>query len=352
MGLFSKVLDWIPGRDLGSMGKKDLAMDLGTANTLIYVKGKGIVLNEPSYIAINTQDNSIHAVGMEAKVMWGRAPRHIQVYRPIKDGVINDLEPAQLMIKHFINKALSRLGRILKPRIIICVPSGITQVEKKAVIDAAIQCGAGKVYLIEEPMAAAIGAGLAIDHPQGVMVVDIGGGTTDVAIISMGVPAVSDSKRVAGDEMDNAIVQYVRKNHHLMIGQLEAEEVKIRIGSAYPTEEGETCPVRGRDLVTGTPKEVVLTPAQVAQAIQDPLHQILEIIRDVLDRTTPELQSDIHREGIFLTGGGSLVKGMDRFIEEHISIPVTMAEDPLTSVVEGAGRALEEIHRFKKAFLT
>ncbi len=351
MGFFSKILG-LPGKELGSVGKKDIAMDLGTANTLLYVKGKGIVLNEPSYIAINTQDNSIHAVGLEAKVMWGRSPRHIQVHRPIKDGVINDLEPAQLMIKHFINKALSRLGRIFKPRMIICVPSGITQVEKKAVIDAALQCGAGKVFLIEEPMAAAIGAGLAIDSPQGVMVVDIGGGTTDVAIISMGAPAVSDSKRVAGDEMDTAIVQYVRHNHQVMIGQLEAEEVKIRIGSAYPDPQGETCSVRGRDLVTGTPKEVVLTSAQVAEALQGTLHQILEIIRDVLDQTTPELQSDIHREGIFLTGGGSLVRGMDRFIEEHIGIPVRMAEDPLISVVLGAGRALEEINRFKKAFIT
>ncbi len=351
MGFFSKIFG-ISGKELGSVGKKDIAMDLGTANTLIYVKGKGIVLNEPSYIAINTHDNSIHAVGLEAKVMWGRSPRHIQVHRPIKDGVINDLEPAQLMIKHFINKALSRMGRILKPRMIICVPSGITQVEKKAVIDAALQCGAGKVFLIEEPMAAAIGAGLAIDSPQGVMVVDIGGGTTDVAIISMGAPAVSDSKRVAGDEMDTAIVQYVRHNHQVMIGQLEAEEVKIKIGSTYPNDSSETCSVRGRDLVTGTPKEVVLTSAHVAQALQGTLHQILEIIRDVLDQTTPELQSDIHREGIFLTGGGSMVKGMDRFIEEHIGIPVRMAEDPLISVVMGAGRALEEINRFKKAFLT
>ena len=351
MGILSKIFGKLPGSGIGSVGK-DIAMDLGTANTLVYVKGKGIVLNEPSYIAINTQEGAIHAVGMEAKVMWGRAPRHIEVYRPIKDGVINELQPAQLMIKYFINKALSRLGRILKPRIIICVPSGITQVEKKAVIDAALQCGAGKVFLIEEPMAAAIGAGLAIDNPQGVMVVDIGGGTTDVAVISMGATAVSDSKRVAGDEMDSAIVQYVRTNHHLMIGQLEAEEVKIKIGSAYPEDNGETCPVRGRDLVTGTPKEVVLSSTQVAEAIQTPLSQILEIIREVLDKTTPELQSDIHREGIFLTGGGSLIKGMDQFIEEHISIPVKMADDPLTSVVRGAGRALEEFHRFKKAFIT
>ncbi len=346
MKLISKVLDKLP-----TSGSRDLAMDLGTANTLIYVKGKGIVLDEPSFIAINTQNKSIHAVGMEAKVMWGRAPREIRIHRPIRDGVINDLEPSQLMIKHFIGKTLSRI-RILKPRFVICVPSGITQVEMKAVIDAALQCGAGKVHLIEEPMAAAIGAGLAVDRPQGFMVVDIGGGTTDVAVISMGAVANSQSARVAGDEMDKAVVQYVKGKHHMIIGDLESEEVKIQIGSAYSQDESESFPVRGRDLVRGVPKEVRLTPSQVAEAIQGPLHQVLEIIREVLNDTSPELQSDIHRGGIFLTGGGSLIRGMDRYIEEYIGVPVKKVEDPLTSVVKGAGKALEELPRFKKAFIT
>ena len=346
MKLISKLLGKLP-----TLSSKDLAMDLGTANTLIYLKGKGIVLNEPSFIAINTQNNSVHAVGMEAKVMWGRAPKEIQIHRPIRDGVINNLDLAQLMIKHFIGKALSRF-RILKPRFVICVPSGITQVEMKAVIEAALQCGAGKVHLIEEPMAAAIGAGLAVDRPQGFMVVDIGGGTTDVAVISMGAVANSQSARVAGDEMDKAIVQYVKEKHHIIIGDLEAEEVKIQVGSAYPQGEDKTFPVRGRDLVRGVPKEVHLASAQVAEAIQEPLHQISEIIREVLNDTSPELQSDIHREGIFLTGGGSLIRDIDRYIEEHIGVPVKRVKDPLTSVVKGAGKALEEFPRFKKALIT
>ncbi len=344
MGFLSRIVE-----RFSIPSSRDLAMDLGTANTLIYVKGEGIVLNEPSFIAINIQTGSIHAVGMEAKVMWGRAPKEIKIHRPIRDGVINDMEPAQLMIKHFISKSLSRV-RILKPRFAICVPSGITQVEMKAVIDAALQCGARKVYLIEEPMAAAIGAGLEVERPQGFMVVDIGGGTTDVAVISMGAVANSQSARVAGDEMDKAIVQYVKEHHHMIIGDLEAEEVKIQVGSVYPQGE-DSYPVRGRDLVRGVPREIHITGSQVAEAIKEPLHQILDIIREVFDETSPELQSDIHRGGIFLTGGGSLIQGMDRYIEECIGVPVRKVEDPLTSVVKGAGRALEEFKRFRNAFI-
>jgi rod shape-determining protein MreB len=339
----------IPGDRVSSIAQ-DLAVDLGTANTLIYVREKGIVLNEPSYIAMNTRDNSIHAVGMEAKVMYGRAPRNIKVLRPIKDGVISDPDATNLMIKSYVGKVISKV-RLFKPRFMICVPSGITQVEMRAVMDAAFQCGAGKVHLIEEPMSAAIGSGLPVDETRGFMVVDIGGGTTDVAVISMGSIASSESARVAGDEMDEAIVDYVRRDHQVLIGVLEAEEAKIKIGSAYPDANGETWSVKGRDLSMGTPKEVILTASQVAEAIEEPLEQILKIVRDVMDNTTPELHSDIYSRGIFLTGGGSLINGIDRFIQERIGVPVKKAHDPLTSVVKGAGRALEEFDRYKKSLV-
>lgn len=349
MKLLSSVMKIFSGRLFPFRGK-DIAMDLGTANTLIYLKGRGVVLNEPSFVAIERGKGELYAVGMEAKVMWGRSPKNIEVMRPIKDGVISDLEVTNMMIRAFINKVYQKL-RIVKPRFVICIPSGITQVERRAVIDVALQCGAGKVFLIEEPMSAAIGSGLPVDEPRGCMVVDIGGGTTDVAIISMGGISASESARVAGDEMDEAIVDYVRKRHHILIGLLEAEEVKIQIGCVHPSEERTSYTVRGRDLATGSPREIELTEAEVAEAIEQPVEAVMETIRKVMDSSSPELVSDVARQGIFLTGGGALLRGLDSLIEEHMSVPVRVAEEPLFSVVKGAGRALEEFERFKKAFV-
>ena len=332
---------------LAGMFSNDLAVDLGTANTLVYVRGEGIVLNEPSIVAIHQADHSVLAVGHEAKAMLGRTPGNIVAIRPLKDGVIADFDVTEKMLHHFISK-VHRRRTLVRPRIVVGVPSGITQVEKRAVRDSAMQAGAREVYLIEEPMAAAIGAGLPVGEPTGSMVVDIGGGTSEVAVISLGGIVVSQSIRVGGDELDEAIINYVKKEYKLLIGQQTAEEVKLEIGSAYPLEEEVQAEIRGRDLVSGLPKTVVLTSEEVRAALEEPLVQIIDAIKETLDRTPPELASDIMDRGIMLAGGGSLLQGLDERLRDETQMPAHRAESPLTCVAVGSGRSLEEfeaIHR-------
>ncbi|MGE5483200.1 MAG: rod shape-determining protein [Bacteroidota bacterium] len=319
---------------------RDLGIDLGTANTLVYVKGRGIVLQEPSVVAINRETKEILKVGAEAKRMVGRTPGNIIAVRPLKDGVIADFDVTERMLNYFINKS-SRRGLFWHPRVLIGVPCGVTEVEKRAVVDAAQSAGAGEARLIEEPMAAAIGAGLPVAEATGNMVVDIGGGTTEVAVISLGGIVAFRSIRVAGDELDEAIVQYVRRTYNLLIGERTAEQVKIQIGSAYPTEEEESVEVRGRDLVSGLPRTIAVTTSEIREALAEPVTAIVESVRNTLERTPPELAADIMERGIVMTGGGALLRGLDRLIAEHTSMPVHVAEDPLTAVVTGCGIALD-----------
>jgi len=341
--LFDKILGFF---------SKDLAIDLGTANTLIYVKGRGIVLNEPSVVVVHTGTKDVVAVGKEAKDMLGKTPTSLAAIRPMKDGVIADFEITKLMIKYFIKKVHNR-RLFVRPRCVICVPSGITQVEKRAVIDSALQSGAREVYLIEEPMAAAIGAGLPIEEPVGNMIVDIGGGTTEVAVISLSGIVYSKSIRVAGDEMDEAIVQYIKRVHGLLIGLTKAEEIKIKIGSAYAMEEDKKeIEIKGRDVATGAPKTIIISDEEIRQAIADPVNAILETIEIALERTPPELISDIIDRGIVLTGGGALLKGLDKLIEKRIQLPVILPENPLTCVVMGTGSALDEMRLLKKVAIS
>ncbi len=338
------------GRILG-LFSKDMAMDLGTANTLIYLKGKGVVLNEPSVLAYYTDTNKVAAIGAEAKSFIGRVPKGMEVVRPLKDGVISDFDMAQKMIRIFLERAY-RKTNIFKPRLIVCVPSGITQVEKKAVIDASLAAGAREVYLIEEPMAAAIGADLEIDKPKGSMVVDIGGGTTEVAVISLFSIVYSESVRVAGDEMDEAISRYLQKKYKLLVGENQAEEIKIKYGSAYPMEDDEEeVEITGKDVVDGIPKRVKIRKREIREALKDPLDAIVEAVKKALERTPPELASDIYDRGIVITGGGALLRGLDRLISENTGLYVQVAEDPLTSVVLGTGKALEKMKLYKRVFI-
>ncbi len=333
---------------LASMFSNDLAVDLGTANTLVYVRGHGIILDEPSIVAINQRDRSLLAVGHEAKAMLGRAPGTIQVIRPMRDGVIADFDVTQMMLHSFITK-VQRRGTLAHPRIIIGVPSGITQVEKRAVRDSAIQAGAREVYLIGEPMAAAIGAGLPIAEPGANMIVDIGGGTTEVAVISLSGMVCANSVRIAGDEMDDAIIQHLRKRSNLLIGQRQAEEIKIRLGSAYPQgPERQPMAVKGRDLVRGFAKTIVISEAEVRQALREPVLIIVEAIRACLEQIPPELAADIVDTGIVLTGGGALLQGLDVLIREKTCLPVTVSDEPLSCVDRGAGRVLDELALLKK----
>jgi rod shape-determining protein MreB len=331
----------------------DLAIDLGTANTLVYVKGEGIVCNEPSVVAVqkdNRGSRRVLAVGAEAKRMVGRTPGNINAIRPLKDGVIADFEITEAMLRYFIQKIHNR-KTLVRPRIIICVPFGVTEVEKRAVRESAESAGAREVYLVEEPMAAAIGAGLPVGEPTGNMVVDIGGGTSEVAVISLGGIVVSQSIRVGGDELDDSIINYVKKEYKLLIGQQTAEEVKLEIGSAYPMEEEVQAEIRGRDMVSGLPKTVVLTSEEIRQALEEPLSQIIDAVKETLDRTPPELASDIMDRGIMLAGGGSLLQGLDERLREETQMPAHLAESPLTCVAVGSGRSLEEfevIHRTNK----
>ncbi len=335
--MFKKVLDGF---------SNDLAIDLGTANCLVYAKDGGIIVNEPSVVAVHQGfrgEQKVLAVGDKAKQMLGRTPGSIKAIRPMKDGVIADFEVTQAMLKHFIQKSMNG-SKLVKPRIIICIPFGITQVEKRAVKESAEQAGAREVYLIEEPMAAAIGAGLPITDPSGNMIVDIGGGTTEVAVISLGGIVYSKSVRVAGDKFDDAIVNYIKKKYSLLIGERTAEMIKVSIGNAYPfDEEVKTYEVKGRDLIAGAPKTIEVTSHEVRKALSDPIAEVIEAIKTSLEKTPPELAADIVDNGIILAGGGSLLANLDILIKEKTGLPVSLAEDPLTCVVRGCGTALENI---------
>ena len=334
----------------GGLSGRDMAVDLGTANTLVYVRGRGIVLSEPSVVAIDQRSGEVHAVGVEAKRMLGRTPGTITAIRPLKDGVIADFDVTEQMLRHFIHKANG--NRFAHPRVIVCVPSGVTGVEKRAVEEATLSAGARQAYLIEEPMAAAIGAGLPVSDPTGNMIVDIGGGTTEVAVISLGGIVVSQSIRVGGDEMDEAIMNHLRKEYKLLIGQQTSEEVKLEIGSAWVLPEEVQAEVRGRDMLSGLPKTVVIGSEDVRRALDEPVSQILDAIRGTLDKTPPELAADIMDRGIVLAGGGALLLGLDQRLRGDTHMPVHVAESPLTCVAVGSGRSLEEfeaIHRSARA---
>jgi rod shape-determining protein MreB and related proteins len=334
---------------LTGLGSRDVAVDLGTANTLVYVRGRGIVLSEPSVVAIDSRTGEVHAVGVEAKRMLGRTPGNIQAIRPLKDGVIADFDVTEQMLRHFIRKV--HQSRWAHPRVVVCVPSGVTGVEKRAVEEACLSAGARQAYLIEEPMAAAIGAGLPVGEPTGNMVVDIGGGTSEVAVISLGGIVVSESIRIGGDELDEAIINYVKREYKLMIGQQTAEKVKLEIGSAFPLAEEVQAEIRGRDLVSGLPKTIVLTSEEVRKALEEPLGAIIDAVKETLDRTPPELGSDIIDRGIMLAGGGALLRGLDERVRDETQMPAHLPESPLTCVALGSGRSLdafEAIHRTNK----
>jgi len=324
-----------------------MAVDLGTANTLVYVKGRGIVLSEPSVVAIDQRTGDVHAVGIEAKRMLGRTPGNITAIRPLKDGVIADFDVTEQMLRHFIQKV--HQNRWAHPRVVVCVPSGVTGVEKRAVEEATLSAGARQAYLIEEPMAAAIGAGLPVGEPTGNMIVDIGGGTTEVAVISLGGIVVAQSIRVGGDELDEAIVNYVKREEKLMIGTQTAEEVKLEIGSAFALRDEMEAEIRGRDMISGLPKTVVLSSEQVREALEEPVSQIVEAVKVTLDRTPPELASDIMDRGIVLAGGGSLLNGLDERLRDETEMPIHLADSPLTCVAVGSGRSLEEFEVMRKS---
>lgn len=326
---------------------RDMGIDLGTANTLVTVKGRGIILDEPSIVAIDKEKNRILAVGKEAKRMVGRTPGNIVAIRPLKDGVIADFDTTEKMLRYFIQKVHKNIA-FARPRIVMCVPSGITAVEKKAVVEATEQAGARAAYIIEEPLAAAIGADLPIDEPTGSMIVDIGGGTSEVAVLSLGGIVVSRSLRIGGDEMDEAIIYYLKKENNLLLGERTAEKIKMEIGSAFPLENEEKMEVNGRDLVTGLPKTIILTSQQIRSALEKTLVDIINSIIEVLDNTPPELSSDIMKRGIVLTGGGALLKGLVERISRETHCPVYMAENPLACVAIGAGKCVEDFATLKK----
>jgi rod shape-determining protein MreB len=336
----SRILDKILG-----FFSNDLAIDLGTANTCVYVKGKGIVLREPSVVAVkrdNRGNNKVLAVGAEAKRMLGRTPGNIVAIRPMKDGVIADFEVTEAMLRHFISK-VHNSRRLVRPRIVICVPTGITQVEKRAVRESAQSAGAREVFLIEEPMAAAIGADLPITEPTSNMVVDIGGGTTEVAVISLAGIVYSKSVRIGGDKMDEAILQHVKRKYNMLIGESSAEDIKMTIGSAYPLDEELVMDVKGRDLVSGIPQNITITSEEVRKAISEPVDSIVQAVRIALEQTPPELAADIVDRGIVLTGGGALLKGLDNLLREETSLPITVVEDPLSTVALGSGKVLDNL---------
>jgi len=334
---------------LGFMGR-DMAVDLGTANTLVYVRGRGIVLNEPSVVALNTNSGQIVAVGLEAKRMIGRTPANIIAVRPLKDGVIADFDVTERMLRYFIQKVHRRAG-LAKPRIVIAVPSGITGVEQSAVKEAGHQAGARRVYIIEEPMAAAIGAGLPVNEPTGNMVVDIGGGTTEVAVISLGGIVTAQSIRVGGDELDQAIISFAKKEYSLTLGERTAEEIKVTLGSAYEMPDEPSAEIRGRDLVTGLPKTVVISAAEIRKAMSDTLTVIVDAVRTTLDKCPPELAGDVMDRGIVVTGGGALLRGLDQRLREETSMPIHVAEQPLESVALGTGRCVEDFETLRQVLV-
>jgi len=331
---------------------KDIGIDLGTANTLVYVKGKGIVINEPSVVAINQRTKQILAIGTEARRMVGRTPPHIVANRPLVDGVISDFEVTEAMLRYFIDKVHAQTYAFLRrPRVVIGIPSGVTEVEKRAVQDAAMNAGASEAYLVEEPMAAAIGSRLNVQDAQGSMIVDIGGGTTEIAVISLGGIVISKSIRMAGDEMNENIIQYARDNFNLLLGVRSAEDLKIKIGSAYPLPEPMTGRIRGRDLVSGLPKEVAITDTQVRDALMHSLKIIVNSIKAVIEEIPPELISDILDKGIVMAGGGALLKGLDKLVHEATQMPITIAEDPLTCVVRGTGVIVEDLENLREVLV-
>jgi rod shape-determining protein MreB len=330
---------------------RDMAVDLGTANTLVYVRGKGIVLNEPSVVAINSKDSAILAVGTEAKRMIGRTPGNILAIRPLKDGVIADFETTERMLRYFIQK-VHRRSYFAKPRIVVCVPSGITGVEQRAVKDAGYQAGARRVFIIEEPMAAAIGADLPVNEPTGNMVVDIGGGTTEVAVISLGGIVTSQSIRTGGDELDAAIITYVKKEYSLMLGERTSEEIKMAIGSAFPSPDEPHAEIRGRDLVSGLPKTIVVSSEEIRKAIEEPVNAIVDAVKTTLDKCPPELSGDIMDRGIVLTGGGALLRGLDERLRHETGMPVHIADNPLQSVAMGSGKCVEEFEVLQKVLIS
>ena len=325
----------------------DLAMDLGTANTLIYITEKGIVLNEPSVVAINVDENAVEAVGIEAKKMYGRTHSQVNTIRPMKSGVIADFDVTNQMIQYFIKKVLNQY-RFLKPRLVVGVPTCITQVEKKAVIDASLMAGIREVHLVEEPMAAAIGVGIPVHRAEGNMIIDIGGGTTDVAVISLSAIAYGESVRVAGDEIDESIVRYMRLQHHLNIGVFEGERTKMEIGSAFPQLGTLTSEIKGLNVKTGVPMSITISDEEIREALKEPLTTIIAVIMRALEKIPPELSSDIHSNGIYLTGGGALIRGLDKMIEEKTTLKVFIPEEPLLSIVKGAGAVLNDFSNMKK----
>ena len=335
--ILKRILGWF---------SSDLAIDLGTANTLVYARGKGIVVSEPSVVAVVKDargPDKVKAVGEEAKEMLGRTPGNIVATRPMKDGVIADFEVAEAMLRHFIERVHNRSSSLVRPRIVIAVPSGITSVEQRAVREAALSAGAREVYLIEEPMAAAIGAGLPVTEPSGNMIVDIGGGTTEVAVISLSGIVYSNSVRVGGDKMDDAIISHVKRRYNLLIGERTAELIKITIGTAYPTPEIHSMEVKGRDLVAGVPKTLEIKSDEVLEALQEPINAVVEAVKIALERTPPELAADIVDKGIVMVGGGALLRNLDVLLREQTGLPVMLAEDPLTAVALGTGRCLDEL---------
>lgn len=332
---------------MGFLGfNKDVGIDLGTATVLVYIRGKGIVLKEPSVVATDNTRRTVLAVGEEARQMIGRTPGNIIATRPMKDGVISDYDVTERMLRHFIRKAMGKRGGFLRPRVVVCIPCEATEVEKRAVKDAALSAGAGKVYLIEEPVAAAIGAGLDISKASGSMVIDIGGGTTDVAVISLGGMVVRSSLKVAGDKFDEAIIRYIRKKHNVMIGERTAEELKINIGTAFPREEDVSMDIRGRDLVSGLPKNISVASEEMREALEEPVFAIVDCVHSVLERTPPELSSDIINKGIIMTGGGSLLNGLDKLIQSKTNVPTKVANDAVCCVALGTGKVLENLDEY------
>src|SRR3954463_7393690 len=334
----------------GFLGR-DMAVDLGTANTLVYVRGRGIVLNEPSVVAINTLNGAILAVGAEAKRMIGRTPSHIRAVRPLKDGVIADFDVTEKMLRYFIQK-VHRRRMFAKPRVVVCVPSGITGVEQRAVEEATISAGARRAVIIEEPMAAAIGAGLPIHEPTGNMIVDIGGGTTEGAVISLGGVVTSTSLRIGGDELDESIIQFVKKEYSLLLGERTSEAIKVAVGSVFPMPDELIAEIKGRDLVSGLPKTIHISAEEVRKAIEEPVSSILDAIKNTLDRTPPELAADIMEKGIVLTGGGALLHGLDHRLHSETGMPIVVAPNPLYSVVIGSGQCLEEFDALKQVLMS
>src|SRR5881296_2205117 len=330
---------------------RDMAVDLGTANTLVYVRGFGVVLNEPSVVAINTKSGAILAVGVEAKRMIGRTPGHILAIRPLKDGVIADFDVTEKMLRYFIQK-VHRRRFMAKPRVVVCVPSGITGVEQRAVEEATVAAGARQAFIIEEPMAAAIGAGLPIHEPSGNMIVDIGGGTTEVAVISLGGVVTSTSLRIGGDELDESIISYVKKEYSLLLGERTSEAIKLAVASVYPMQEELIAEIPGRDLVSGLPKTIQITDGEIRQAIEEPVTAIIDSIKGTLDRTPPELAGDIMHQGIVLTGGGALLRGLDKRLRHETGMPVLIAENPLSCVAIGSGKCLEEFEVLQRVLVS